>query len=101
MAPGDFSIERSDQDGRRHLTLVGELDIETASTLRSALSEAQADEAAVVVDTTGLTFIDSTGLATLIATRQRMGERFTLVAGPTTHRLLRISGTLAMFGLEG
>lgn len=100
MDPGGFSIERIDHDGERHLKLAGELDIETAKTLRSALSNAQAEHASVVVDTTAVTFMDSTGLATLIAARQRMGDRFTLVPGPPTQRLLQISGTLALFGLD-
>lgn len=100
MAPGGFSIERIDRNGERHLKLIGELDIETARDLRAALSDAQAEQAVVVVDTTAVTFMDSTGLATLIATRQRMGDRFTLIPGPTTQRLLQISGTLGLFGLD-
>lgn len=100
MKPGSLSIERTDHNGQRRLILSGELDMATAQAVRAAFSEAQAQGDAIVVDTTEVTFLDSTGLATLIATRQRMGDRFILVPGSPTRRLLELSGALAHFGLD-
>lgn len=94
-----LSIEQVDHDGRRELKLSGELDLATVDALRTALSAAWTEKGALVVDTTDVTFIDSTGLATLIAARQRMGDRLTLIPGPPTRRLLEIAGAIDHFGL--
>lgn len=100
MKEGSLTIDRTELDGRRRLNLRGELDLGTTPAVRAALSKAQTEGAAIVVDTTGVTFIDSTGLATLVAARQRMGDRFTLIPGRSTRRLLELSGTLDLFGLD-
>ncbi len=100
MKEGSLTIEPASLDGRRRLNLRGELDLSTTPAVRAALSKAQTEGEAIVVDTTGVTFIDSTGLATLVAARQRMGDRFTLFPGRSTRRLLELSGTLDLFGLD-
>lgn len=100
MNPGSLSIEANHEDGRRELKLSGELDMATANAVRETLSEALRRGDAIVVDTVDVTFIDSTGLATLISARQRMGDRFTLVPGGPTRRLLELAGALGHFGLD-
>lgn len=100
MKEGSLTIDRASLDGRRRLTLRGELDLSTSPAVRSALSKVQTEGEDIVVDTTGVTFIDSTGLATLVAARQRMGERLTLIPGRATFRLLELSGALDHFGLD-
>lgn len=100
MKAGSLTIERTELDGRRRLNLRGELDLGTVPAVRAALSETQRKGEPVVVDTTGVTFIDSTGLATLVAARQRMGDQLTLIPGRSTRRLLQLSGALAHFGLD-
>lgn len=58
------------------ITLVGDLDVWAASTLCGVVSAAIAvGPSWVVLDLTGITFIDSTGLSELIHSRQR-GEDF-------------------------
>lgn len=54
----------------------------------------------VVVDTTDLSFIDSSGLRVLVNARSEIGERFELVAGPVTDRLIDIAGVRAHFAPE-
>jgi anti-anti-sigma factor len=74
----------------------GELDLATAP----MLSEAFGDEA-TVLDLSGLEFIDSTGLATLISERRRRSERrtaFVLVRGTSqTQRLFAVTGVEGLF----
>jgi anti-anti-sigma factor len=75
----------------------GELDLRTARLLASELSEAVGDSSRpVVVDLTGVSFIDSTGLGTIVKAHQRLhrqGRRMAVVAseGPVT-RLMALTG---------
>jgi anti-sigma B factor antagonist len=74
----------------------GELDLATAP----VLADAFADQA-TVLDLSGLEFIDSTGLATLIGERRRRAEAqspFVLVRGSTqTQRLFAVTGVEELF----
>jgi anti-sigma B factor antagonist len=64
------------QNGTDHtLVLAGELDLANAEALSGALEAAEAAETSrVVVDMTALEFIDSTGIAVLVAAHRRMNE---------------------------
>jgi anti-sigma B factor antagonist len=55
--------------GLMTLTVTGELDLASADALREAVTEAvKSDEVdAILVDLEGLTFLDSTGIGTLVA----------------------------------
>jgi anti-anti-sigma factor len=86
--PGAFDA-RSDRDGDvLTITLVGELDIGTAGAAQRALDEAEATDAGViVVDLSGLTFMDSTGIRLLLSAHARSranGNRLTLRRGPAS-----------------
>jgi anti-sigma B factor antagonist len=76
--------------------LGGELDLYNASQIREALGGACDDSPArVVVDLSGVDFIDSTALGVLIEARTRLENRraFLLAApGLETRRALEISG---------
>jgi anti-sigma B factor antagonist len=78
-----LAVERSRVDGYELLTVEGELDIATASRMISALNEAIAEmEAPLVVDLTGVMFMDSTGLALLMNARRRvvrLGQGFAII----------------------
>jgi anti-anti-sigma factor len=57
------------------LTLTGEIDLATVSTLRDCLEQAAADTwQSVIVDLEAVTFFDSTGLATVAAANRRLSE---------------------------
>src|SRR3954451_46836 len=57
------------------LHLSGELEIATAPQVRAALARAEEfDPARIVMDMTGVTWIDSTGLAVLVAARKRLAR---------------------------
>jgi anti-anti-sigma factor len=54
------------------LVLEGELDLTSAASLQACLDEIDANWAVVAVDVTGLSFIDSSGVATLIKAHYRL-----------------------------
>ena len=88
------------------LTLRGDLEMQTVVQLRRALAEAL-DKAsgAVVVDLSGVVFIDSTGLAALLNALRRLtraGRRLLLTCdeGPVLRilRLTRLDTTFSLYG---
>lgn len=87
-------IERA--DGATVVSLAGELDLYNANAVRDALIECCAESPdRLIVDLSGVKFIDSTALGVLIEARTRMPNRkgFLLAApGLETRRALQISG---------
>ena len=83
-------------DGRIVVSLAGELDLYNAHEVRDALLQCCAESPErLVVDLSGVTFIDSTALGVLIEARSKMANRraFVLAApGLETRRALEISG---------
>jgi anti-anti-sigma factor len=88
----------SERVGARHrVAPSGELDIATAGQLEGALREVeQTDAQTIVLDLSGLTFIDSTGLRLVLDANDRCGgaaDRLRVIAGsPAVERLLDIVG---------
>jgi anti-sigma B factor antagonist len=65
--PNDLASFRVEQMSRGAVVVAsGEIDVATAPTLREALLTASRASARVVLDLTGVTFLDSSGLAVLI-----------------------------------
>src|SRR5690349_11869919 len=64
-------------DGAVVVSLVGELDLYNAHVVRERLTAAADDGGGerLVVDLSGVTFIDSTGLGVLVETRSRLANR--------------------------
>ena len=86
----------SRNDGHVVVTLAGELDLYNAHEVREALLECCSEAPQrLVVDLSGVKFIDSTALGVLIEARSRMADRssFRLAApGLETRRALEVSG---------
>ena len=87
------------------LTAVGVLDIATTPELRTRLDEALADGPdALTVDLTDVTFIDSSGLRSLLGASRRADERSGQVVlrspSPAVQRLLEITGTTTQFRVD-
>ncbi len=105
-----FAVAVVAVDGRRIVTACGEVDVTTAPQLRQALTEAQsganrgASNDPVVVDLSGVTFLDASALGVLAAAamraRQRGGEIVLRDPAPMAVRLLEITGLLQVFGVE-
>ena len=81
------------------VTIAGELDAATAPLLDEALVSAAASldgHAEVVLDCTGLEFIDSSGLSVLVTNHRRLSEagRLLVIASPpaAARRLFEIAG---------
>ena len=106
--PGDdsFSLRVEDRrDGARRsavVTLMGELDVYTVSSVRATLDGLLLDGASpVVVDLTDLTFMDSSGLGTLVAAHKKarvLRSAFVVVcADGVVLRLLSVTGLIRVF----
>ena len=95
-------IEVTKGDRSARLALHGELDIGSADTAVRALRELLGrDLDAVVIDLSGLTFMDSTGVKFLVTGRNRAraaGIELSLVrGGEAVRRVLMVSGVDALF----
>lgn len=98
MSPSSFEV-RSDSPGQgtHVLAVVGELDIGTAPQLESRLEEALGGEsdAAIALDLSRCEFIDSTGIALIVRTWQRLdgnGRMVLCCPNDQVRRLFSITG---------
>jgi anti-anti-sigma factor len=105
-AADGFSLRVEDRpagDGRSAVvTLEGELDVYTVSSVRATLDGLLVDGAsAVVVDLTRLTFMDSSGLGTLVAAHKKarvLRSSLVLVCDDgVVLRLLSVTGLIRVF----
>ncbi|MFE1409999.1 STAS domain-containing protein [Streptomyces sp. NPDC058746] len=102
-AEGDrFTVEVGHVPGATVLTLVGELDHDTAQPLREALGAVQAEDGErLLVDFSGVAFCDSTGLNVLLQGRQeaeRAGTTIEVVGlRRPVERMFRITGVDEIF----
>ena len=91
-----LSITSEQSGGTRRVAAVGELDIATVDSLRHALFDIDDGAQTIVLDLSGLSFIDSTGLRLLLDLNERYGgdaDRLRVIAGsPAVERLLDIVG---------
>lgn len=100
-----LAITEEDLGGGAHvLALKGELDLSTVGRLGQRLDKLIGDGAsAIVVDLIELTFIDSTGLATLLNAlrniHRRQGRLALACTNPTVLRLFEITGTNETFNI--
>ena len=70
MSPEIFDISVSQNDGTSIVRMSGELDLASSDRLSALLAELS--DRTVVVDLAGLTFIDSSGIAALVAAKDRL-----------------------------
>ncbi|HKX73844.1 MAG TPA: STAS domain-containing protein [Acidimicrobiia bacterium] len=91
-----FTVLVDDYDEATILVLRGELDLSTLPLFRERSIElAQRNRAAVVIDASGLTFIDSTGIHGLIeaeSTIHQNGTKLSIVPSSQVERLLDMLG---------
>jgi anti-sigma B factor antagonist len=87
--------------GRTVVVPVGEIDLATRDLLRSALEASHGD---VVVDLSGVSFLDSEGIAVLIAQRKRLiasgGSLQLCDAQPAMRKVLEIAGLETLIAEE-
>jgi anti-sigma B factor antagonist len=102
----DFQLAEDDVDQRTHVIAVtGEIHVSTAPEFSRRLNAAIArGKTAVVLDLTGVEFIDSTGLSVLLnglrrVTRQR-GRMAIVCTNPTVLRLFEITRLDSTFDIH-
>lgn len=89
---GDFRRASYGIEPRQGCTLVrvtGEVDFETASGLHRAVEEAARSSPRVIIDFTGVSFIDSTGLGVILVARNEADARGGSVALVGSSALVR------------
>lgn len=96
-----FAVEESPVNEGICVAVAGEVDIDSAPRMRRALMNALASSRPVTVDLGAVTFLDSSGLAVLVAAHQNAeanGQAFRLQHVPASvHRVIGITGLDAMF----
>jgi anti-anti-sigma factor len=103
LAPQLDVRQETPDEGVRVVALRGELDVATVPTFRDALTPAAEDPTVhtLVVDLVEVTFIDSTGLMTLLNTLRRLVRRDARMViacnNPTVLRLFEATRTDATF----
>ncbi len=100
-----LDVRRPARTGAVVVAVRGECDVFSADVLRTELMrQVEAGRVHVVVDLTGVTFIDSTGMGVLLRARGRLAAcdgRLELVVGEgSMRRLLRISALGPVFSVH-
>ncbi len=87
--------EVSRRDGTVILSLRGEVDLEQSPAVRALLLDLLEEQRDLLVDLAGVTYIDSSGVATLVEAYQlskQHGTAFALVSvSPAVHRVLELA----------
>jgi anti-anti-sigma factor len=103
MEQARLYAEQKTADGGVVVTVTGEIDVSTTDVLADALSQAAEDSLVVVADLATVTFLDSTGLSTLIRAHHDLaarGGRFALTGGqPLVMRVLELTGVSTVIPL--
>jgi anti-sigma B factor antagonist len=92
-----LAIVPQQEDGTQRIRLSGELDVSTVPEFNKRISELRhRDIHAIVLDLSGITFMDSTGLSAILVAEMhaRMrGQRFSVIEGPPhVNELFRLTG---------
>ncbi len=98
-----LGIHLSTQDGSAVLAVAGEVDAATVDQFRTALLDAQ-HSPRVVVDLSGVTFMDSTGINALVGAYHRMpqnGELRVVGLRSNVQRVFEITGLDVVFTQDG
>jgi anti-sigma B factor antagonist len=99
VEPEDFNIQEHAEGDRHTLVLAGELDLASAPALEAATVRLCANDASeIVLDLRGLSFIDSTGLRTILSCMSLCEEHLCslwLIQGQRAiQRLFELAGLL-------
>ncbi len=99
---GELQVSVTQRPTAVLITAVGELDLGSVHILRTALAGRTLTRQDIVVDLSGLTFIDSTGVKLLLSLRShasRTGTDLRLVVNDRVERVLQLAGLAELFDL--
>ncbi|HEY7048628.1 MAG TPA: STAS domain-containing protein [Jatrophihabitantaceae bacterium] len=101
----ELSLERTTVSGRTVLVVAGEVDVYSAPTLRDRLADLiESGDPTVIVDLSGVGFLDSTGLGALVASlklaEERGGQLPLVCPDDRILRLFRITGLDSVFAIH-
>ncbi|MDX3114523.1 STAS domain-containing protein [Streptomyces scabiei] len=98
VRPGQLSVVSTATDSIRVITVAGEIDLDTIEPLRQALAVPNLPRPRIVIDMHQVTFMDSTGINTLITAHRTLTEAggWIRLAAPTK----AVLHTLQLVGLE-
>lgn len=103
MATPDFAISAEEVNHGAVVAVRGEVDLSTAPLLEERLSQFTQVEK-LVVDLTEVSFLDSTGLAVLVRTANKLGEHGgairLVVRHPEVLKVLEITGLTSTLGVH-
>jgi anti-sigma B factor antagonist len=94
-----FAVERTSVPGGMCVAVAGEVDMDTAPRMRAAIEAALVAGDPVTVDLGSVTFMDSSGLAALIAARATAAAAGVSVSIERVPR--RVADLFTITGLEG
>lgn len=102
----DLQVSTREESGRTVVAATGEVDVYTAPTLDEELTRAtDAGVTSLVVDLSGVDFLDSTGLSVLVKALERVrehdGRLDVVVTAERVAKVFRITGLDEMLSLHG
>jgi anti-sigma B factor antagonist len=105
LAHGELRVDVADVDGQRIVRLTGDVDAYSSSQLRDRLAQLIDDGAeSVVLDLSGLQFLDSTGLGVLVGAQKRLtqanGELVLRSPRPGARKVFELTGLDQIFIVE-
>jgi anti-sigma B factor antagonist len=96
LQDGTLTLRVTEDRSRVTVKLLGELDMANAPTLETALEQVEAEPRPMRIDLSELEFIDSTGIALLVAAHHRLegSDRLRLVPSRSSgvRRVLSLTG---------
>jgi anti-anti-sigma factor len=103
QSPGGLGLHTIQLGDTIEVVLSGELDLSNAAGLKDQLSRTMEGPANVVVDLRGVTFIDSSGIQALVASKRRClqcGRQFRIRLGDSqVRRMLTLAGVAEYLGI--
>lgn len=101
----DLGLAVTTDPNRTVVTVTGEIDLATQGQLRAELNELiVAGQVDLVVDLSGVTFVDSTGLGALIGARRRVhafhGSLALVIPDESVRKVFTITGLEKVFAIH-
>ena len=97
----DVTVDGSfDAEGNAVLRIAGEIDLASTAAVEARVAELCRGAAKVVVDLSDVTFMDSSGLAMLLRTRDAIGDVAIVAASRPVGRIVQAAGLTAVLHLD-